>query len=171
MILKLLISGDVGSGKTTFVKAISDIEPITTDELVTEADVKKIKEYTTVAMDFGMMRVDDDLLLHIYATPGQKRFEFMWDVLMENTFGVIFLADASRPESVIETDKIITRFLEKFSDFPYIVCATKLDVPNSLPLSSVAELIKHNVPLLPINANNASEVRDAVIMLISMALR
>ncbi|WP_448528856.1 GTP-binding protein [Raineya sp.] len=170
MILKLLISGDVGSGKTTFVKAISDIEPITTDEFVTEEATKQLKEYTTVAMDFGMLRIDEDLLLHIYATPGQKRFQFMWDVLMDNTFGVIFLADASRVDSIFETKSIIDYFCQKYSAFPYIVCVTKMDLEGSLSLPAIMELIPCEVPFLPINANNPLEVREAVIMLISMAL-
>jgi len=169
-VLKLVISGDVGAGKTTFVKAISEIEPITTDELVTDAATLMLKEYTTVAMDFGLLTIDESLILHIYATPGQRRFNFMWDVLAENCFGLIFLADASRMESVLETNGIITYFQEHHPNIPYIVCVTKLDLPDSLAFQAIIELMGRDVQYLPLDANNPEEVRDAAIAIISLAM-
>jgi small GTP-binding protein len=170
MVLKLVISGDVGSGKTTFIKAISDIEPITTDEVVTEEKISQIKSQTTVALDFGMMKIDADLMLHIYATPGQKRFDFMWDILMKNAVGVVFLADASRVDSILATNEIINYFKQKFSIFPYIICVTKLDLPNSLSFDASVELLQTDACILPINANNTADVRDAVIALVNIAI-
>jgi uncharacterized protein len=169
-ILKLVISGDVGAGKTTFVKAISEIEPITTDEAVTDAATLMLKEYTTVAMDFGLLNIDEDLALHIYATPGQRRFSFMWDVLAENCFGLIFLADASRMDSVIETNGIISYFQEHYPQIPYIVCITKLDLPESLAFQAIVELMGRDIQYLPLNANNPEEVRDAATAIISLAM-
>ena len=169
-VLKLVISGDVGAGKTTFVRAISEIEPITTDEAVTDAATLMLKEYTTVAMDFGLLTVDEDLILHIYATPGQKRFSFMWDVLAENCFGLIFLADASRMDSVLETNDIISYFQTNYPQIPYIVGITKLDLPDSLAFSAVVTLLGRDTQYLPLNANNAEEVRDATISIISLAM-
>ena len=169
-VLKLVVSGDVGAGKTTFVRAISEIEPITTDEAVTDAATLLLKEYTTVAMDFGLLTVDEDLILHIYATPGQKRFSFMWDVLAENCFGLIFLADASRMDSVLETNDIISYFQEHYPNIPYIVGITKLDLPESLAFSAVVTLLGRDIQYLPLNANNPEEVRDATISIISLAM-
>ncbi len=169
-VLKLVVSGDVGAGKTTFVRAISEIEPITTDEAVTDAATLLLKEYTTVAMDFGLLTVDEDLILRIYATPGQRRFSFMWDVLAENCFGLIFLADASRMDSVLETNDIISYFQQHYPEIPYIVCVTKLDVPDSLAFSAVVALLGRDIQYLPLNPNNPEEVKDAAITLISLAM-
>lgn len=169
-VLKLVVSGDVGAGKTTFVRAISEIEPITTDEAVTEISTLLLKEHTTVAMDFGLLTIDEDLVLHIYATPGQKRFSFMWDVLAENCFGLIFLADASRMDSILETNNIISYFEEHFPHIPYIVGITKLDLPDSLAIQAIMELMGRNVQYLPINANNPQEVKDATLAIISLAM-
>lgn len=171
-ILKLIVAGDVGAGKTSFVKAISEIEPITTDEIITEQAYLSLKGTTTVAMDFGMLTVTDDLVLHIYGTPGQKRFSFMWEVLTEGAFAVIFLADASRIESVFHTNQMIDHFQEKIAKLPYMVCVTKLDLPESLSLIDVMTMMNRQeaITFLPINANDEYQVRDALITMLSLCL-
>lgn len=169
-VIKLVVSGDVGSGKTAFVKAISEIDPITTDEVASD-EVKNLKETTTVAMDFGTLTVDEDLILHLYATPGQKRFDFMWDVLAEGSFGVIFLADATRKESIEKTSHIVDYFNKNMSDIPYIIGVTKMDIEGSFSLEEVMDIIgKTETQYIPLNADNKEDVRSTLITLISMAM-
>lgn len=167
---KLVISGSVNSGKTTFVKTVSEIEPITTDEYVTEESVILLKGQTTVAMDYGKRSIDQDIMLHIYATPGQERFNFMWDVLVEGAFGVIFLADSTDLDSIHNTRRIIQYFTTHFN-LPYLLCVTKLDLPQSLPFQQVVNFV--NIPGLfsiPCNTTNKEDVRVALVALLSLAI-
>ncbi|MEV5243474.1 ATP/GTP-binding protein [Streptomyces cinnamoneus] len=101
--LKLLVAGGFGVGKTTLVGAISEIKPLRTEELLTEAgrpvdDTSGVeaKRTTTVAMDFGRITLRDDLVLYLFGTPGQDRFWFLWDELAQGALGAVVLADTRR---------------------------------------------------------------------------
>jgi signal recognition particle receptor subunit beta len=80
--VKIVVTGPFNSGKTEFIKTVSEIDVVSTERKIT-AEQEKIKESTTVAMDFGRITVDDDLVLYLFGTPGQKRFDFMWEILSE----------------------------------------------------------------------------------------
>lgn len=93
---KIIFTGPVGAGKTTAIHAISDAPPVSTDARAKDMTASR-KQTTTVAMDYGTMRLNDKERIHLYGTPGQERFNFMWDILTEGGIGLILLLDNTRP--------------------------------------------------------------------------
>jgi uncharacterized protein len=166
---KLVVTGSVNAGKTTFIRTISEIEPITTDEWATEESVKALKSQTTVAMDYGR-RTIEEITLNIYGTPGQERFYFMWDVLVEGAFGVIFLADSTDYVALESTRLIIAHFLDKYR-LPYLLCVTKLDLPNSIGYDKTIRFIdRSDILAVPCKPIDKEDVKNALITLLTLAL-
>ena len=84
---KIIFTGPVGAGKTTAISSISDVEPFCTEQTATD-ETKSRKDLTTVAMDYGMLKLNCGELIHLYGTPGQSRFDFMWDILLQGGIGL-----------------------------------------------------------------------------------
>ena len=123
--VKVVVTGPFGAGKTSLISTISEIEVLSTEKDVSGTAESPVKSHTTVALDFGRLTVDEELALFLFGTPGQKRFDFMWEILAEGMLGFIVLVDAQRPESVAESREILSFFLTT-ADVPFVVAVNKV---------------------------------------------
>ena len=123
--VKMVVTGPFNAGKTELIRSLSEIDVVSTEKKIS-SPAEKIKSSTTVAMDFGRITIDDDLVLYLFGTPGQKRFDFMWEILSEGMLGFIVLVDSSRPETFREARSILETF-RAYAPTPYVVAANKQD--------------------------------------------
>ncbi len=167
--VKILVTGDVGAGKTQFIRTVSEIGIVATDKPVSD-EYRELKNETTVAMDFGRLTVDDDLVLHLFGTPGQPRFDFMWEILSYGILGYIILFDSTRPETCWQTRRIID-FFEALRNTPYVVVANKQDAPGALSPRDVAYILALDAPdasdgaVLPCRATYKDDVKQVLLAL------
>ena len=123
--LKIVITGPFSAGKTTLIKSISEVAIVGTERDVSD-ETRSIKERTTVAMDFGRITFAQDLTLFLFGTPGQRRFEVMWEILSEGMIGFILLVHAADDRSVEEAAHILGTF-RQYADVPYVIGVSHLD--------------------------------------------
>lgn len=168
-VVKLVITGPVNAGKTTMVQNLSDSQVAATDVAATDS-VSQLKALTTVGLDFGILKVDESLELHLFGTPGQSRFNFMWNILSKGAIGAIFLVDSTSDESLIEMKKMFAYFAENVK-LPVIVGATKQDLPGAKSTDELAELLNlGNVMILPVDAREKEGSKMLALTLLGNAL-
>lgn len=127
--VKMVVTGPFNAGKTQFINSVSEIDIVATERKIS-SEIEKIKETTTVAMDFGRITVDEDLVLYLFGTPGQKRFDFMWEILSDGMLGFIVMVDSTRPETFREARRILETF-RAYAPTPYVVAANKQDCEDA----------------------------------------
>jgi small GTP-binding protein len=121
--VKIVVTGPFSAGKTTLIRTISEITVLSTEKDITD-HTKSRKAETTVAMDFGRITIDRDLVLYLFGTPGQDRFDFMWEILGEGMLGYILLVDSSRQDSLDEAVGILAAF-RKMARVPFVVALNR----------------------------------------------
>lgn len=158
---KVVVTGPFNVGKTEFIRTISDIPIVTTERRITD-HLASTKEETTVAMDYGHVRVDDDLF-HLYGTPGQPRFDFMWDILSTEMHAFILLVDSSDRQTLLPAKQLIRIFGRKGS-VPYLVVANKQDKDNALSTDEIAKRLglDQKTPVLPCVATDKDSVQNVI---------
>lgn len=164
--VKIVVTGPFNSGKTSFIKTVSEIDVVSTERKIT-SEIEKIKEATTVAMDFGRITVDKDLVLYLFGTPGQRRFDFMWEILSEGMLGFVVMVDSTRPETFREARNILETF-RAYAPTPYVVTANKQDLSDSWDLDDmrVALRLDPKIKFLPCTATQKDPVKNVLLELL-----
>jgi len=164
--VKIVITGPFNAGKTQFISSVSEIDVVSTERRISD-DTKAVKNQTTVAMDFGRITIDDDLVLYLYGTPGQKRFDFMWEILSEGMLGFVVLIDSVKSETFREARSILDVF-KGYANTPYVVAANKQDLTDAWTTDDlrIALRIDPQVKVLPCVANDKESVKTVLIELL-----
>ncbi|MDA8435604.1 MAG: ATP/GTP-binding protein [Actinomycetales bacterium] len=168
--VKIVVTGPFAAGKTTLIRTISEITVLSTERGISD-DTRSRKAETTVAMDFGRISIDRDLVLYLFGTPGQERFDFMWEILGEGMLGYVLLVDASRPETLGEAEHILDAF-RRMARVPFVVALNRTDEGGSLgedDVRSALDLEPH-VPVVACNATDKDSVKDVLLALLYSVL-
>jgi len=164
--VKIVVTGPFAAGKTQFIQTISEIDVVATEKKLTRRE-ERIKDQTTVAMDFGRITVDEDLVLYLFGTPGQRRFDFMWEILSEGMLGFVVLLDSVRPETFREARNILETF-RSYAPVPYVVAANKQDMEDAWQPEDlrIALRIPPEVKVLPCVATDRGSVKNVLLELL-----
>ena len=164
--VKMVVTGPFAAGKTAFIQSISEIDVVSTERKIS-SEIERIKETTTVAMDFGRISVDDDLVLYLFGTPGQKRFDFMWEILSEGMLGFVVVVDSARPETFREAKGILQTF-RAYAPTPYVVAANKQDREDAWSVDDLRIALKldSKVKMLPCVATDRESVKKVLLELL-----
>ncbi|WP_155370130.1 GTP-binding protein [Catellatospora vulcania] len=172
--VKILIAGHFGVGKTTMVGAVSEIRPLRTEEVLTDAGIGvddlsgvEAKTHTTVAMDFGRITISRDLVLYLFGTPGQDRFSFLWDELASGAIGAVVLADTRRLK---ESFACIDYFEER--ETPFVVAVNCFEGGERFTPADVqlALNLDPGTPVLMCDARDRTSSRAVLVALLQHVL-
>ncbi len=168
-IMNLVITGAVGAGKSTYIRSVSEIEVVDTDRKATD-EVADLKQNTTVSMDFGTLQFGPDMGLHIYGTPGQTRFDFMWEILIERAHAYVLLIAAHRPGEFHHARRIMN-FMNRKAQIPMIIGITHSDCEGAWTTENIALALGYQdssqqPPMVLVNAADGESVAMSLITLV-----
>lgn len=170
---KIIFAGPVGSGKTTSISSVSDIMVVGTEAKASD-DVALRKENTTVAMDYGILNLDGGQKVHLYGTPGQDRFSFMWDILSEGAMGFVILIDSLRPDPMGDLDTYLNAFSRSITKCGGAVVIGVTRTENNRQPDLMTRLhdklgaFKLNVPVFEVDGRKREDVKQLLMALLSL---
>ncbi|MEF9908275.1 GTP-binding protein [Streptomyces sp. P9-A2] len=168
--VKVMIAGGFGTGKTTMVRSVSDIKPLTTEETLTQAsaDVDRLigvadKTETTVSLDFGKIGLNDSLVLYLFGTPGQERFWFLWNGLFKGALGAVVLVDTRRLDSSFRAIEEMER-----QHVPFVIALNVFPDSKDYPVDEIRDAldIPAHIPVVAFDARDRSASRDVLVTLV-----
>ena len=164
--VKIVVTGPFAAGKTTLIRTISEITVLSTEKDITD-HTRSRKSETTVAMDFGRITIDRDLVLYLFGTPGQDRFDFMWEILGEGMLGYILLLDATREDSLAESVGILAAF-RRMAKVPFVVALNRVEGLDPAEEQRVRDALQldREVPVLPCDATDRESVKSVLLALL-----
>ena len=167
-VYKIVFSGPVGAGKTTAIQTLSDIEVVGTEANASD-EIKHLKPTTTVAMDYGLMKLPNGYRVRLYGTPGQKRFDFMWEILTENALGLVLMLDASATNPVADLTDYVHGFREFIDKTSLVVGITHAEGVGPQVRQQIAhEMVRMGLPpcVLETDARDRTHMATLVKVLI-----
>jgi signal recognition particle receptor subunit beta len=168
--VKVVVTGPFAAGKTTLIRTISEITVLSTERDVTDS-TRRRKAETTVAMDFGRITIDRDLVLYLFGTPGQERFDFMWEILGEGMIGYLVLIDAEREDSIEEAAAIHEAF-RRMARVPYVVALNRSSGDDHALVERVRTRLQipGDVAILSCDATDKESVKKVLLALLYAVL-
>ena len=162
---KLVFAGPVGAGKTTAIQSLSDIEVVRTEARASD-EVKSLKDNTTVAMDYGLMKLANGDQVRLYGAPGQKRFDFMWDILTENALGLVLMIKGNAPDPVADLRTYVEEFRDFIDQSTLVVGVTDTDEAGGWQVRQALarELDKMGLPPVVMDADARSRAHMATLV-------
>ena len=165
--VKMVVTGPFSAGKTEFISSVSEIDVVSTERRISRDDEAAAKDMTTVAMDFGRITVDEELVLYLFGTPGQRRFDFMWEILSEGMLGFVVMVDSTKPETFKEAKKILSTF-KRYAETPFVVAANKQDLDDAWEPGDMRIVLRLNsdTKVLPCVANDKESIKNILLELL-----
>jgi signal recognition particle receptor subunit beta len=166
-VYKIIFAGPVGAGKTTSIAAISDIEPFTTEEYATD-EVSSIKDKTTVAMDYGLMQLENGEHIHLYGVPGQVRFDFMWEIIVEGGIGLILLLNNENEKPLQEMEFYLDSFQRFIDSTALAVGVTRMQPGKGPGLDDYAAVLAQRGMKAPVFEVDGRKPEDVITLVQSL---
>ena len=160
---KILFTGSVGAGKTTAIGQISDVPPLVTDVRNTDRSVHK--PLTTVGLDYGEFALDTGDRVRLFGTPGQSRFDFMWQILARNALGLVILVDNSRPDPLADLHTYLDGFAGVLAGVPCTIGVGRLDSHPQPDLDHYAEALAGRDALYPVLDVDVRRREDVLLLI------
>jgi uncharacterized protein len=172
--LQIAITGAVGAGKTSFIRAISEIDVVDTERRATD-ETALLKSTTTVALDFGRVTLNSGQILYLYGTPGQFRFDFMWDIVIRKVDAYILLVDAHSPQYFRHSKRILS-FMRQRTKIPMIIGLTHADCENAWQQDDIALALgmpqSSDRPIfVSVRADKANSVAKCLVVLVEQLIQ
>lgn len=167
---KIIFTGPVGAGKTTAISSISDIPVVSTEASATD-DVVLRKANTTVAMDYGILNLNEAVKVHLYGTPGQERFSFMWDILTVGGMGLVLMLDNDRDDPLADMEFFLNAFKGFIEKNAVVIGVSRMDVsprPGLYTYHKKMQELGVRAPIFEVDARSRQDVKQLLIALLAV---
>lgn len=167
---KIIFTGPVGAGKTTAINAISDIDTVKTEARATD-ETAQLKENTTVALDYGILDIGDGTKVHLYGTPGQKRFDFMWDILQKGGIGLVLLLDNTREDPLEDMTEYLDAFRDYVSEREVVIGVNRMNEksrPGLYTHYTHLQKLGINAPIFEVDSREPDDIKKLLMALLCM---